>query len=235
MKNIAIVLAAGQGKRMGSKVPKQYLLLKGKPVLFYSLKAFQESFIDAIVLVTPAEDVAYCRKEIVETYHLDKVIDIVPGGRERYHSVVQGLACISHLACDYIWIHDGARPFLNTDIIERVYQCAKENGNAVTAMPVKDTIKIVDQEQFVVQTPNRQSVWQIQTPQTFESNMIRSAYQKLMQQESELLKKGITITDDAMVVENTMNQKVKLIEGSYENIKITTPEDLKVAELFFST
>lgn len=234
MKNIAIVLAAGQGKRMESKIPKQYLLLKEKPVLFYSLKAFQESFVDAIVLVTPAEDVEYCRKEIVENYGLDKVIHIVPGGRERYHSVIQGLTSICDTKCDYIWIHDGARPFVTSDILERVYLTVKEYGNAVTAMPVKDTIKIVDENQFVIQTPNRQSVWQIQTPQVFSSELIRSAYEMLMEREKEFSDKGILITDDAMVVENTMKQKVRLVEGSYENIKITTPEDLKVADTFFS-
>lgn len=226
----AIVLAAGSGKRMGSNIKKQYMLIGDKPVVYYSLKALQESFVDEIVLVVSPGDVSYCKKEIVEKYGFDKVRSIVEGGKERYHSVLRGLSALTF--CDYVFIHDGARPMLTVEILERLYSCVKEHGACVAGMPVKDTIKIADRNHNVVSTPDRRLVFMVQTPQVFEYHLIKNAYDKLVENEQELLENGIAITDDAMVVETFTGHGVKLVEGSYENIKITTPEDISIAEKF---
>ncbi len=227
-KKTAIVLAAGQGKRMQSKVQKQYLLLKGKPVLFYCLKALEESFMDEVILVTGKGEEEYCRKEIVERFGFSKVTKIVTGGKERYHSVINGIKAVED--CDYLFIHDGARPFLDDGILERTYAGVQVNKACVAAMPVKDTIKISDEKGFAKETPKRNLVWTVQTPQVFDFALIKKAYEKLEQEEESLGRKGILVTDDAMVVEYLCDVPVKLIEGSYRNIKITTPEDLRIAE-----
>lgn len=231
MKICAVVLAAGQGKRMNSKVAKQYLLINDKPVLYYSLAAFEQSAVEEVVLVTGAGEEEFCRKEIVEKYNLKKVCSIVAGGKERYHSVAKGLQACKE--CSFVLIHDGARPFLDQETIARSIQAAKEFGACVAGMPVKDTIKIATEDGFVKSTPNRNYVWTIQTPQTFQYDLIATSYEKLLEQEEYLKEKGINITDDAMVVEYFTGQKIRLVEGSYRNIKITTPEDLQVAEKFF--
>lgn len=224
-KNVAIVLAAGQGKRMNSKVQKQYLLIKDKPVLYYTLNAFETSpLISELILVTGKDEIEYCQQEIVKKYGFTKVRKIVAGGKERYHSVYEGIKAIDE--ADYVFIHDGARPFVDAEIIERVCTAVEEYKACVVGMPVKDTIKIADEEGFAAQTPDRRKVWQVQTPQTFEYNLIRNAYEKLMMEEPE------GITDDAMVVETMTEHRVKLVEGSYRNIKITTPEDLEIATIF---
>lgn len=227
----AIVLAAGQGKRMQSKVHKQYLLLQDKPVLFYALKAFEDSFIDDIVLVVGKDEEEYCRKEIIDKYGFKKVRAIIEGGKERYHSVAYGIKAIQW-ECNYIFIHDGARPFISREILNRVFEQAKKNKACVVGMPVKDTVKIADEAGFVESTPNRARVWQIQTPQVFEAEVISEAYSRLLTEEMRLLSEGVTVTDDAMVVEYFMKLPVKLVEGSYQNIKITTPEDLEIARSF---
>ena len=225
MKNVAIVLAAGQGKRMQSKVQKQFLLIKEKPVLYYTLKAFENSpVITDIILVTGKDEIEYCQKEIVDKYGFKKVCKIVAGGKERYHSVHHGLQAVEE--ADYAFIHDGARPFVDNDMIERAYEAVKEHKACVIGMPVKDTIKIADENGFASQTPDRKKVWQVQTPQTFEFQLIKDAYSRLLEEEPE------GITDDAMVVETMTDCKVKLVEGSYRNIKITTPEDLEIAAIF---
>ena len=221
----AIVLAAGQGKRMGTKVQKQYLELSGKPILYYSLKAFEVSpIIDDIILVVGQEQEEYCKSEIVEKYGFQKVRKIVSGGAERYHSVHNGLQEVK--IGGYVFIHDGARPFVTEDIISRAYESVVENRACVVGMPVKDTIKIADENEYISETPDRELVWQIQTPQVFETELVKVAYEKLMGQEE------IRVTDDAQVVESMMYEDVKLVKGSYENIKITTVEDLKIAQLF---
>lgn len=232
-KTTAIVLAAGQGKRMNSTVQKQYLLIDSKPVLYYSLKVFEESIIDDIVLVTGKAEIDFCKKEIVEKYGFSKVRCVTAGGKERYHSVARGLAAINW-ECDYVFIHDGARPFVDHNMIERAFRTVQETSACVVGMPVKDTIKLADKNGYVESTPDRSLVWQIQTPQVFEKNLIAKAYEKLVSEEEALNAANILITDDAMVVEYFMNIPIKLVEGSYENIKITTPEDLKIAELFMN-
>ena len=230
MKTTAIVLAGGSGKRMNSTVKKQFLMLKDKPLLYYSLKAFEDSFIDSVILVASGEDMEYCRKEIVQKYHFNKVKKIVEGGKERYHSVINGVMAAP--VCDYIFIHDGARPFITGSILERLFEEVKISKACVAGMPVKDTIKIADSQGYIETTPKRDLVWMIQTPQVFSYELIYRAYDILQKEETRLLKEGISITDDAMVVETLLGEKVKLVEGSYRNIKITTPEDLSVAEGF---
>lgn len=223
----AIVLAAGQGKRMGTKVQKQYLELNEKPILYYSLHTFEQShLIDEIVLVVGEKQVEYCRDEIVSKYQMKKVNKIVEGGAERYISVLHGL---QEVDAEYVFIHDGARPFVDEATLERAYDAVEKCGACVVGMPVKDTIKHSDSEGFVAGTPDRSSLWMIQTPQVFEAMLIKQAYEKLMKQEQ------ITVTDDAMVVEQMLGGKVKLVEGSYQNIKITTPEDLLIASSFLSS
>ncbi|WP_274421374.1 2-C-methyl-D-erythritol 4-phosphate cytidylyltransferase [Blautia sp. XA-2221] len=221
----AIVLAAGRGKRMNSKVQKQFLELGGKPVLYYSLNCFQQSpLVTDIILVTGAESVAFCKEEIVEKYGFTKVKKVIPGGKERYDSVYEGL-----LSCensDFVLIHDGARPFITQEILERGMTGVRETGACVIGMPSKDTVKVSDENGFVQETPERNLVWSVQTPQIFEYSLIRNAHEKIR------CENMTGITDDAMVVERASGTKIRLVEGSYKNLKITTPEDLDIAEIF---
>lgn len=219
----AIVLAAGSGSRMGASCKKQYMSLAGKPLLYYALQAFFKSGVDEIVLVTNEAD--YCRREIIEKYQIGKVARIVPGGAERYDSVYAGL--LASEGSGYVLIHDGARPFVTQEIIQASIEAVKIYGACAVGMPVKDTVKIADTDGFVIQTPKRDSLWQIQTPQSFSYTLIRRAYENL------LAKRPEGITDDAMAVEYGGYAKVKLLQGSYRNIKITTPEDMIVAEGIF--
>lgn len=235
----AVLLAAGSGSRMKSDVAKQYMLLRGKPLIWYALHTIEESaVIDDCILVIGAGDVSYVQEEIVEHYRFHKVDTIVAGGKERYDSVYQALKVIEsgdmriQNRDGYVFIHDGARPFLTEEILRRDYEAVKTFRACVTGMPAKDTIKIAGQDGCAVQTPDRNFVWQIQTPQVFETALIIEAYQRLMNEKSRWLAEEIRITDDAMVVERFMNLSVKLVQGSYRNIKITTPEDLLIAEAF---
>ncbi len=222
----AIVLAAGKGSRMNSDIPKQYLTILGKPVLFYSLQAFEKSDVDEIVLVTGSGEQAYCKKEIVEKYHINKVVHIVEGGTERYHSVRNGLLAAEK--SDYVLIHDGARPLISSLVINEAIRRVKETGACVVGMPVKDTIQIVDVNGMICSTPDRRLTWMAQTPQCFQYNLALSSYNKAVESGD------TTITDDAMVVQRYGNTKVTMLEGGYENIKITTPEDIAIAEHFLN-
>ena len=160
----------------------------------------------------------------MDKYGISKVKAIVEGGKERYHSVFEGLKQTSD--ADYVLIHDGARPFVNQDIIRRCMLEGPEYQACVVGMPVKDTIKIADEEGYAKQTPDRKNVWMIQTPQTFSYALIYEAYEEMLKTED------TAITDDAMVLERIKGKKSKLIEGSYRNIKITTPEDLLIANVY---
>lgn len=233
MKTVAIVLAAGSGSRMNTEVKKQYIDINGKPVLYYCLDVFQKSFIDEIILVTAKEDMEYCKQEIVLRYGFSKVHCVVSGGKERYDSVMNGLRMIKE--CDYVYIHDGARPFIDQEMLLRLQANVEEYGTAVAAASSKDTVKIVDGENFVISTPNRKTIWLIQTPQVFGFGLLCEAYERMYSRMQNIEIEGITITDDAMVVENFTNVNVKLVEGSYRNIKITTPEDLLIADAFART
>lgn len=224
MKTVAIVLAGGQGKRMKADCPKQYLLLGGKPVLYYSLKAFEESEVDEIILVVGAGEQEYCEENIVKRYQFKKVTQIVTGGKERYNSVYNGLQAIKE--ADYVLIHDGARPFLTQEMIKDLIETVKETKACVAGMPVKDTIKLVNEKKEVEESLDRSKVWQIQTPQVFDYQLVKEAYDKLFEQPV------ANITDDAMVVEQMLGYTITLVETSYKNIKITTPEDLLIGECF---
>lgn len=233
----AVVLAAGKGARMGTRTAKQYLEIGGKPVVVHALEAFQASpVIDEIILMTDAQHMEYCSREIVEAYGLGKVTTVGAGGSERYESVWKALCTVMDREEwedesrwrarreGYVFIHDGARPFVTPDIIARAYEEVTEWNACVVGMPVKDTIKLVDEAGCIVESPNRRLVWQAQTPQVFSASLIAAAFERQMKEDCS------SVTDDAMVVETQMGVKVHMVQGSYENIKITTPEDLLVAE-----
>lgn len=231
----AIVLSAGQGKRMGTSVQKQYIELQGKPIIYYTLSVFQKSeIIDDIILVVGKDQLKYVQEEIVRKYHFTKVKTVVEGGHERYASVWQGLKAreydkyYENIQDGYVFIHDGARPFVDEEMLERAYDTVRKYKACVAGVPSKDTIKLINEEQFAVTTLEREYVWAVQTPQVFEKTLIFEAYARLMEEEC------VHVTDDAMVVEQMMRLPVKLFEGSYENIKITTPEDLDIARIFLS-
>ena len=220
----AIVLAGGRGTRMESDIPKQYLLIHDRPVLYYSLKVFQESCVDTIVLVCGPGEASYCKEQIIERWGFDKVRYITEGGAERYNSVFNGLRYVRE--SDYVLIHDGARPFVTERIINDNIAMAIERKACVTGVPSKDTVKISDEDGRVASTPQRKNVWLVQTPQSFETDLVYKAYEQILGQ------KDILVTDDAMVVETALGAPVYFVMGDYRNIKITTPEDLKVAQVF---
>lgn len=234
-KYTAVVLAAGKGTRMGGSVAKQFLEIGGKPVVVYALEVFEHSpEIDQIILVTGADKIEYCQKEIIEKYGIKKTVSVCAGGRERYESVWKALQTLKSLESeqeqktDYVLIHDGARPFLNQEMLERLCACVKEEKACVLGMSVKDTIKLTDENGKIRESPRRDLVWQAQTPQAFAAELLFPAFEKLMQHSTE------GITDDAMVVEQEMGIESVMVKGGYENIKITTPEDLLVAESFLA-
>lgn len=240
----AVVLAAGQGRRMGGTVRKQYMDLGGRPVLYYALQAFECSpLIDSVVLVAgDQEQISYCRRELLERYQLRKVELVTTGGRERYDSVFRALRCIREKGTreareGYVLIHDGARPFVTEEILERCLEAVEKYEACAAGMPAKETVKIADAEGFAASTPDRDLVWTVQTPQAFSFALIEEAYERMLEKTgagtgSPAEGRRLPVTDDAMVVETFTNKKVKLVEGSYRNIKITTPEDLKTAALF---
>lgn len=224
----AIVLAAGSGSRMKSKTKKQFMEIKGKPVIWYSLFEFEKSRVDEIILVTGKEDIDYCKKEIVEKYNLKKIKNVVAGGSERYESVYNGL---KEVTGNIVLIHDGARPLINNEIIERSIEGTIKSDACVVGVPVKDTIKRANKEGYIIDTPNRSELWITQTPQSFKTDLVKMAYKKMKEE----LEKGNTtpnITDDAMVVEEFTTNQVRFVQGDYKNIKVTTPEDIDIAELF---
>ena len=214
----AIILSAGKGTRMKSDVSKQYLIIDEKPILYYTLDAFQKSRVDDIIVVTAMEDIEFVRRDIIEKYGFDKVREIVAGGKERYDSVIAGLEVMKDE--DLVLIHDGARPLIMSEQIDGMIKEIKTCRACISGMPVKDTIKIADENGMVKSTPDRKYVWQIQTPQAFEVSLIKNAYKKMKENHD------TTVTDDAMAVEKYTDEKIRLIEAGYENIKITTPEDL---------
>lgn len=224
MKISAVILAGGKGKRMKSDVSKQFIMLKGKPILYYTLDKFiRNDKIDNIVLVLPQNEIEYCMKNIIEKYRL-KVDYIVSGGVERQDSVYNGLKALNDT--DIVLIHDGARPFVSDKIIEEGIENAIKFGGAAPGVMPKDTIKVKDNESFSKQTLDRSTLVAIQTPQVFRFSEIKECHEKVKQD-------NIAVTDDTMVYEMYGN-KVYLYDGDYENIKITTPEDLLLGERILS-
>ncbi len=224
MKAAAIVLAAGRGSRMNSGIQKQFMELGGYPLIYYALQVFEHSSVDEVILVTGKNETDWCRREIVDKYGFCKVRSVVPGGSERYLSVYEGLRAAQEP--DIVLIHDGARPFVTDEIINRTIQSALESGSGIAAVPAKDTVRIVDETGTAVLTPPRDRVWMMQTPQAFRYPLIYRAYQELVSRNIQ------NVTDDAMVLETVLNQEVKIVEGSYSNIKVTTPEDMETARAF---
>jgi len=219
-KTVAIIPSAGMGRRMGSR-KKNYLTLLGRPVLAHTLEAFERSAsIDSVVVVVPAGDEAFCRNEIVSKYGFKKVAAVVAGGAERQDSVSNGIKAAGGGA-SIIAVHDGARPLVTPEVIERVIAAACEHGAAIAAVPVKDTIKEASGG-FVRRTVPRGNLLSVQTPQAFSAGVLIQAFKKALED-------GFTGTDESSLVERT-GVAVKAVEGSYENMKITTPEDMDFAE-----
>jgi 2-C-methyl-D-erythritol 4-phosphate cytidylyltransferase len=207
---------------MQANRPKQFLDLDGRPVVVRTLERFQACpVIDSIILITSEQDVEYARKEIVESYGFTKVEKVVPGGKRRQDSVRLGLEALDGHE-GLALIHDGVRPLVPDDLIVRVIDAAKENRAVITALPAKETVKEVDENTMVVKTYDRQKVWLVQTPQVFRYEDILSAHQRAVRENWE------EVTDDALLMEK-VGIPVKVIEGSEENIKVTTPRDMELA------
>jgi 2-C-methyl-D-erythritol 4-phosphate cytidylyltransferase len=222
MRTLAIILAGGAGKRMGAATNKQFLLIGNKPIIVHTLQTFEDCrSVDGIYLVVNQKDLPLIQEEILETYRFKKVMKVVIGGRLRQDSVRNGLEAIEK-PCDIVVIHDGARPFIAPAFIEKGIFLMEMFDAVIPALPVKDTVKVVSKEGFVSKTLERNSLWHVQTPQTFKYELIMKAYREGMA-------KKLYGYDDATFIEH-LGKKVKVIEGSPYNIKITTPEDLIIAQ-----
>jgi len=217
---VALITAAGKGKRMKTNEYKQYIPLRGIPIFAITLKRFEESkVIDGIYVILPREKLSYSKK-IIESFNFKKIMKMIPGGNERQDSVMNGI-CELEDECDYVVIHDAVRPFISNELIEMVVLEGIKYGAAILGVPVKDTIKVVNDGK-VIDTPDRDTLWQSQTPQVFRYDILKKAYEKAKED-------GFYGTDDACLVER-IGIGVKVIEGSYDNIKITTEEDLIIGE-----
>ncbi|MDE6874476.1 MAG: 2-C-methyl-D-erythritol 4-phosphate cytidylyltransferase [Lachnospiraceae bacterium] len=235
----AIVLAAGNGSRMGGDIAKQYRLLGGKPVLCHTLAAFEQSVVDAVVLVVQAGAEEYAQTQIVRKYGFCKVAAVIVGGSQRCDSVYAGMRYIME-ACGesgreawIVLVHDGARPFVTPELAERMADAAKKNGCAVPAVPVKDTIKQV-RDGFAAGTLQREELYAVQTPQAFRAGLLWEAFGKYGQlaAQGDTCGQLLGITDDAVLVERMLGMKAAVVDGDYRNIKLTTPDDMIVARAF---
>ncbi|HVO67961.1 MAG TPA: 2-C-methyl-D-erythritol 4-phosphate cytidylyltransferase [Syntrophales bacterium] len=222
MKIVAIIPAGGSGKRMRENQSKQYLLLDGVPVLVHTLRVFQGSpMINEIFLIVPEDDIEFVRQSLVEKYDISKVSRILPGGRERQDSVKNGIdALVSDH--DIVVIHDGVRPFVSEELVHTAIIEASNEDAATVGVPVKDTVKSVDDHALVRETLNRSGLWLTQTPQVFKLDVIKRAYEVAYED-------NYYGTDDASLVER-IGINVKMVRGSYDNIKITTKDDIVLAE-----
>lgn len=214
----AIILSAGSGKRMNIDKPKQYLIMNDKPLLYYTIKAFEKSGVDDIIIVTGKGDTEFVKKDIIEANHFLKVSAVVEGGRERYHSVYEGLKALKN--SDYVLVHDGARPCIHATAINHMIEAVITYKACVMGVPVKDTIKVIREDHTVCETPKRSTLWSVQTPQAFYVPLLKRAYDQIMTMDCR------DITDDAMIVETMTEVPVHMIMGDYTNIKVTTQEDL---------
>jgi 2-C-methyl-D-erythritol 4-phosphate cytidylyltransferase len=217
-----IIVAAGQGTRMNMDKKKQYIKINGETVLSRTIRAFEESeLVDEIILVVNGDEIFYCKNEIIDAKGYAKVSSIVAGGHDRQESVFNGLKEVGRDK-GIVLIHDGARPFIDNDTIENCIEGAIDFEAVCAAVPVKDTVKTADKDGFIAFTLDRSILWAVQTPQAFRYELIAEAHETA-------IKEGFRGTDDAVLVER-LGKKVKLVMGSYENIKITTQEDLLFAE-----
>jgi 2-C-methyl-D-erythritol 4-phosphate cytidylyltransferase len=223
MKCVALIPAAGQGKRMGAARSKPYLLLDGKPILSYTLRTLEECpLIDEIALIVERGEIEHAREAVVEAFRLNKVSTILAGGLQRQDSVWEGLKTVKD-DCELVLVHDGVRPFISQEMLARSIHGAVDCGVSIVGVPAKDTVKLVSPHKEVLETPDRTGVVLVQTPQTFRRDILLKAYRQAMRD-------GFYATDDAALVER-LGLPVTVVEGSYENIKITTPEDLAIGEL----
>ena len=218
----AIILAGGKGKRMNSSISKQFIEIKGKPIIYYTIKKFNDNKkIDNIIVVLSQEEIEYFKENILKKYDL-KVDKIVVGGAERQDSVYNGLKSLENSETDIVLIHDGARPFISDRIIDEGIKYAAIYGACAPGVMPKDTINIKDENNFSINTPNRETLVSIQTPQAFKFSEILECHKKVQIDK-------LVVTDDTMVAEKYGN-KVYLYDGEYTNIKVTTPEDLILGE-----
>ncbi|KAB0671171.1 2-C-methyl-D-erythritol 4-phosphate cytidylyltransferase [Oryzomonas sagensis] len=227
-RTFAVIPAAGMGKRMGASINKQYLQLAGMPIVARTISVFENApCIDGILLVTPTGEIPYCREHVVDAYGFRKVVDIVPGGKERQNSVMNGLRALQGRMGedDVVVIHDGVRPLISPELLREAIAVARACDGALVAVPAKDTIKTV-RDGFVIATPDRETLWQAQTPQAFRFGVIYAAHLAAEQE-------GFTGTDDASLIERR-GGAVRIVRGDYRNIKITTPEDIVLAEAFLA-
>lgn len=227
MKTCAILVAAGKGERLCQKIPKPFVMLNNHPIIYYSLNVLSESeLIDYILVVVAKDNITYCQREIVEKYTFTKVDKVIEGGAQRQDSVYNGLKAVLP-DTDLILIHDGARPFVTYRLIEETIACTKETGAAIVGLPPVDTIKSINSGQWIEETWNRETSVMIQTPQGFNYALLKDAYEKAYQD-------NFYATDDALLVKR-LGGRVKLVKGDYENIKITFPNDLLMAEAILKT
>lgn len=217
--NGVVIVAAGSGSRMNMGINKQFIKLKDKEIIVYTLEKFyKHKSIDEIVVVVKEEEEEFFRKEIIDKYNF-KNIKLAYGGKERQNSVYNGLKLLDK-KCDIVLVHDGARPFISEKLIDNCIEEAKNHNAVVVGVPVKDTIKVINEDNDIVDTPERSKLWAVQTPQTFNYDVLVKSYE-------DAFENNFYGTDDAMLVER-IGYKVKMIEGSYNNIKITTQEDLNI-------
>ena len=219
--NSVVIVSAGRGSRMKADINKQFLKLQNKEVIAHTIdKFYNNENIGEIIVVVREDEAEFFKINIIEKYGY-KNIKIAFGGSERQDSVYNGLKMVDE-NCKIVLIHDGARPFVNNETIDSAIESAKENKCVIVGVPVKDTIKVIDDNNNVCDTPDRSTLWSIQTPQVFDYSLIMKAHEKARED-------NYYGTDDSMLMEY-FGQKVKVVEGSYNNIKITTPEDLKIGE-----
>jgi len=222
MRTVAIVPAAGSGNRMGRELSKQYLALGGMPLLVHTLNVFERCpLVDALLVVVPPSDVEAVRTEMLPRWSLKKLAGVIPGGKERQDSVRAGIEALDR-ETELVVIHDAVRPFITVELIENCIRAAAEEGAATVGVPVKDTVKEVGADGRVMRTCDRNLLWLTQTPQAFRRDIIENAHRAAVRD-------GYRGTDDTSLVER-LGIAVRMIRGDYGNIKITTPEDLVIAE-----
>ena len=226
-KVVAVVPAGGTGKRMGAGTPKQFLMLDGVPMMLHALRALERApSVTEVVLVVPKEERERALNEVVERYGLKKVLKVVPGGATRQESVQHGLNEVDE-DVEIVVVHDAVRPFITEDCIERSIEAARKQGGAIVAVPMKDTPKQAGPDRLIQRTLDRTDLWLAQTPQTFRRALAVEAYRTAAIAH-------VHATDDAALVER-LGHKVAIVEGSWENIKITAPEDMILAEAILAS
>ena len=226
MKTHAIIVSAGKGVRMNRSTPKQYLLLQGKPVLCHTILAFSKCpEVDEILLVVPEKDIRYCREQLLSGLCLNTPVKVLAGGKRRQDSVFNGILSIDGRD-GIVVIHDGVRPLIQPEMISRCIDKAKISGACILGVPLKETLKMVDGDSLIQRTINRESLWAAQTPQAFHYQLIRDAHEAAA-------RAGFETTDDAALLER-MGLPVNILQGTGDNLKITTNDDLVLADAILS-